>query len=310
MKWLEIKVHTDIEAVEAISERLQTLGSGGVSVEDSTTPDKTIPGDFGEIVALNREDYPATGVIIKAYFSQIGKVDDLTESVTCCLLKLKEYGLEIEPATVSSKWIDEEDWENEWKSYYKPIRISTRLAIVPVWEEYTPVGEEQLIYLDPGMAFGTGTHPTTRLTLQLMEKYLQVTERVIDVGCGSGILSIAAEKLGAGDVLALDLDPVAVKNTKENCQQNQVTNVTVREGNLLMGVGTTAQMVVANILAEILLQMTHDLPRVLLPGGIFIGSGIIASKQDDVISSLQTAGLSIQEILFEEDWVAIAAKKW
>jgi ribosomal protein L11 methyltransferase len=308
--WLEISVHTHAEAVEALNERFQTLGAGGVSMEDSATYGETTPGDFGELIALNRADYPASGVIIKAYFSQIDDMDKLVATTKSFLQELVGYGLTIEPATIQTKMVDEEDWANEWKSYYKPIRLSERLAIVPVWEQYVAHGEEQIIYLDPGMAFGTGTHPTTRLTLQLLEKYLKTGDQVIDVGCGSGILSIAAAKLGANDVLALDLDPVAVKNATENCEQNHTTNVTVQEGNLLVGVGTTAQIVVANILAEILLKMTYDLPRVLVPGGIFIGSGIIASKQAEVVQALETVGLQIIDIILEEDWVAIAAKKY
>lgn len=310
MNWLEVSIHTDAEAVEAVNERLHALGAGGVSIEDSLTPTITNPGDFGEIIALDPADYPTSGVVVKAYFSLIDQDKVIQEAVHECLQELADYGLRTAPSIVTTQLVDDEDWANAWKTYYKPIRLSNRLAIVPIWEEYTPTGDEQLIYLDPGMAFGTGTHPTTKLTLQLMEKYLHPGQSVIDVGCGSGILSIAAEKLGAREVLALDLDPVAVENAKENCIQNQATTINVKQGNLLVGVGKTSQLVVANILAEILLQMTYDLPRVLIPGGIFIGSGIIASKCDEIVSALQTAGLQILEIISEEDWVAVAAKKW
>lgn len=310
MQWLELSVHIDSEAVEAISERLQVLGAGGVTVEDSTTFATTEPGDYGELIGLAAEDYPSTGVIIKAYFSQVEQKVALIDSVTSCLQEIAGYGLCIGPATIHTELVDEENWANSWKTYYKPIRLSDRLAIVPAWEEYIPVANEALIFLDPGMAFGTGTHPTTRLTLQLLEKYLHLADRVIDVGTGSGILSIAAEKLGASEVLALDLDPVAVKNAKENCEQNHTTRIKVQQGNLLNGIGKTAEIVVANILAEILLQMTYDLPRVLMPNGIFIGSGIISSKRDEILEALQIAGLEIIEVISEEDWVAVAAKKY
>jgi ribosomal protein L11 methyltransferase len=310
MKWLEIAIHTHEESIEALTERLHMMGAGGVSMEDSATLAQTQPGDYGEIIALNSSDYPDEGVVLKSYFSEVSQTDLLVEQIKKCLIELKSYGLQVEPGSIQTKWVDDEDWANAWKTYYKPTRVSEKLVIVPVWEKYVPQEGELPIYLDPGMAFGTGTHPTTRLTMRLMEKYLQADQKVIDVGCGSGILSIAAEKLGANEVLALDLDPVAVKNTEENCAQNETRKIVVREGNLLHGIGTTAPIIVANILAEILQQMMYDLPRVLEPGGIFIGSGIIENKKDDVIQGLQEVGLSIIEIISEEDWVAVAAKRF
>jgi ribosomal protein L11 methyltransferase len=309
MKWLEISIHTHEESIEALTERLHILGAGGVSIEDSVTPEQTIPGAYGEIIALNPDDYPEDGVVLKSYFSEVSHTDQLVKEVEKCLLELKGYGLDIGVSDIQTSWVDDEDWANAWKTYYKPTRVSNHLIVVPVWEEYVPRDGELPIYLDPGMAFGTGTHPTTRLTLQLMEKYLTENQKVIDVGCGSGILSIAAEKLGASEVLALDLDPVAVKNAQENCQQNDTKCVRVKEGNLLQGVGTSSEVIIANILAEILQQMMYDLPRVLVPGGIFIGSGIIASKKNDVVKNLQLVGLSVIEIITEGDWVAIVAKK-
>ncbi|MCH5583849.1 50S ribosomal protein L11 methyltransferase [Shimazuella sp. AN120528] len=309
MKWLELAIYTEEESVEALTERLQDMGAGGVSIEESSTIAQTQPGEYGEIIALNPADYPDSGVIVKSYFAEVRNTDQLVSQMKECLCELKEYGLRVGESKIETKWVDDEDWANAWKAYYKPTRVSDRLVIVPVWEEYKIHSDELPIYLDPGMAFGTGTHPTTRLTLQLMEKYLHLGQKVIDVGCGSGILSIAAEKLGASEVLALDLDPVAVKNAQENCEQNDTKRIVVKAGNLLQGVGTTAQVIVANILAEILQQMMYDLPRVLEPGGIFIGSGIIESKQEDIVKGLQSVGLSVLEIITEEDWVAVAAKK-
>lgn len=309
MKWLEVAIHTDEESVEALTERLQSIGAGGVSIEESAMLHQTQPGKYGEIIALNPEDYPDSGVIVKAYFAEVQDTEQLTSQLEECLHELKGYGLRVGKSKIETKWVDDEDWANAWKAYYKPTRVSERLMIVPVWEEYTPLRDELPIYLDPGMAFGTGTHPTTRLTLQLIEKYLQAGDKVIDVGCGSGILSIAAEKLGAAEILALDLDPVAVKSAQQNARQNHAKRIVVKEGNLLQGVGTTTQVIVANILAEILLQMMYDLPRVLVPSGVFIGSGIIATKQEDIVKGLQTVGLSVLEVITEGDWVAVAAKK-
>jgi ribosomal protein L11 methyltransferase len=309
MQWLEVAIHTHEESVEALTERLQRIGAGGVSIEESSVIDQTKPGEYGEIIELNPTDYPNSGVTIKAYFAEVSDTGQLVLQMEQCLKELQSYGLSIGKGQIETKWVDDEDWANAWKAYYKPTRVSDRLVIVPVWEDYKLQPEDLPIYLDPGMAFGTGTHPTTKLTLQLLEKYLEAGQEVIDVGCGSGILSIAAEKLGASKVLALDLDPVAVKNAQENGEQNNTRLVTVKEGNLLQGVGTTSHVIVANILAEILQQMMYDLPRVLKPSGIFIGSGIIESKQEDVIKGLQSVGLSVIEIINEGDWVAVAAKK-
>lgn len=309
MKWLEIAIHTHEEATEGLTERLQLMGAGGVAIEEAATIEQTVPGEYGEIVELDPMDYPAEGVIVKAYFAEVAQTAMLVTSITSCLKELHAYGLEVGEAKVETSWVDEEDWANAWKEYYKPTKVSKRIVVVPTWEEYTVPYGDLPIYLDPGMAFGTGTHPTTQLALQLVEEYLQPGQEVIDVGCGSGILSIAAEKLGAGEVLALDLDPVAVQKTKENCGQNHTGRITVQEGNLLQGVTRTADIVVANILAEILQQMMYDLPRVLKPGGVFIGSGIIANKQADIIEDLQRVGFMDIRLIRQDDWVAVACRR-
>jgi ribosomal protein L11 methyltransferase len=309
LKWLELAIYTHEEATEAITERLQLMGAGGVAIEDAMTIEETVPGEYGEIIELNPMDYPTEGVVVKAYFAEVAQTSILVMSIVSCLKELRAYGLEVGEAKVKTNWVDEEDWANAWKEYYKPTKVSKRLVVVPTWEDYTVAYGDLPIYLDPGMAFGTGTHPTTQLALQLMEDYLRPGQEVIDVGCGSGILSIAAEKLGAGDVLALDLDPVAVQKTKENCGQNHTGRVTVREGNLLQGVTKKVDMIVANILAEILQQMMYDLPRVLKPDGVFIGSGIIVNKQAELIEDLQRAGYNDIRLIRQEDWVAVACKR-
>lgn len=309
-----MNVHTSHEAVEAVSHLLQELGADGVAIEDPEVLGRKWETSYGEIIELSKDDYPEQGVRIKAYLSELELKDQeaLVERLRAGMQQLKEYGIDPEPAVVETKWVNEESWANEWKNYYKPVRVTERLTVKPTWEEYTPESDqEKIIELDPGMAFGTGTHPTTRLSMRLMEKYLAPGMRVIDVGCGSGILSIAAAKLGAKKVLAVDLDPLAVASTENNVKQNGVEKVvTAREGDLLKEVAETAECVVANILAEIILLFTHELPRVLTPGGIFIASGIIEEKADQVTSALEQFGLEVLESINEERWVAIAAKKW
>lgn len=314
MNWLEVSVHTTHEALEPVSALLQELGADGVAIEDADVLNKTWENKYGEIIALSKEDYPEEGVIIKAYLSELEVSDenDLVRQIQMGLEQLKEMGLNLGVSRVTTQQVDEESWAHEWKNYYKPIQITKRLSVKPIWEEYSPESPtEQVIELDPGMAFGTGTHPTTILSLKLLDQYLRSSSQVIDVGCGSGILSIAAAKLGAKEVLAVDLDPVAVENAKQNIKQNQVeTMVKVQEGDLLKGVSQTADLVVANILAEIILRFTYELPRVLVPNGILIASGIIEEKEQEVVESLTKNGLEVLEIVHQEGWVAIAAKKW
>ncbi|WP_124727841.1 50S ribosomal protein L11 methyltransferase [Staphylospora marina] len=314
MNWTEISVHVSREAQEAVSHLLQEMGADGVAIEDPEVLHRAWDSRYGEIVELNPDDYPSEGVIIRAYLSELELIDadGFCERVRKELNWLRELGLDPGPAEVTHRLVAEESWADEWKKYYRTVRVSDRLTIKPQWEDYTPSSpEEQVIELDPGMAFGTGTHPTTLLCLQMLEKHVRPGMRVIDVGCGSGVLSVAAAKLGAGRVLALDLDPLAVEKSRENVGLNRVEDaVVVRQGDLLRGVGETADLVVANILEEIIRKMAYDLPRVLVPGGWFIASGIIAEKAETVREALSDQGLRVMETVHQDGWVAITAKKW
>jgi ribosomal protein L11 methyltransferase len=212
---------------------------------------------------------------------------------------------------VQTHEVDEEDWATAWKKYYHPVKISGRFTIVPTWETYDPVDSDELIIeLDPGMAFGTGTHPTTVMCLQALEKYVKKGDSVIDVGTGSGVLSIGAALLGASKVHALDLDEVAVKAAKENIALNNVEEVVeVTHGNLLDSIKESASIIVANILAEVIMTFSEDAYSILPEDGLFIVSGIIAQKRDLVKDDLQSKGFEIIESVLMEEWVAIVAAK-
>ncbi|AJK87087.1 50S ribosomal protein L11 methyltransferase [Lysinibacillus fusiformis] len=311
MKWSELSIHTKNEAVEAISNILHEAGASGVVIEDSAEFAKPREDQFGEIYALNEEDFPKDGVIVKAYLSESSFLNETVEEIKAAITNLTNFNIDIGENVVSIVEVNEEDWATAWKQYYHPVKISERFTIVPTWEQYTPVSTDELIIeLDPGMAFGTGTHPTTVMCLQGLEKVIKEGDTVVDIGTGSGVLSIGAALLGAKNVHALDLDEVAVRSAQENVALNKVEDkVAVFHGNLLDTVKEPADVVVANILAEIIMSFTDDAFTIVKPGGLYVTSGIIGAKRDDVKVALEASGFIIEEVLLMEDWVAIIARR-
>lgn len=310
MKWSEIAIHTTNEAVEPISNILHEAGASGVVIEDPLELVKERRDEFGEIYQLDPNDYPEEGVIIKAYLPVTSFLGETVEGIKEAINNLILYDIDLGLNSVTISEVNEEEWATAWKKYYHPVKISEKFTIVPTWEEYEPHSDEIIIELDPGMAFGTGTHPTTVMCIQALEKTVQSGDTVVDVGTGSGVLSIAAAKLNAKSVLALDLDEIAVKSAKLNAKLNKVHEVvTVRQGNLLDGIQDSADVIVANILAEVIVRFTNDAAKIVKPGGYFITSGIIQQKKQEVKESLLAAGFIIEETLSMEDWIAFIAKK-
>ncbi|MEH7391458.1 50S ribosomal protein L11 methyltransferase [Bacillus sp. JJ1474] len=311
MKWSEISIHTTNEAVEPISNILHEAGASGVVIEDPLELKKERKDQFGEIYQLNPLDYPEEGVIVKAYLpvnSFLAEtIDGIKEEINNLLL----YNIDIGKNDISISEVNEEEWATAWKKYYHPVKISERFTIVPSWEEYTPVSsDELLIELDPGMAFGTGTHPTTVMCIQALERTVKKGDNIIDVGTGSGVLSIAVAMLGAEKVTALDLDEVAVNSARENIELNKVHDiVNVAQNNLLDGITGKADVVVANILAEVILRFTNDVATVVKKDGFFIASGIILQKKQEVKDAMITAGFQIEETIQMEDWVALIGRR-
>lgn len=311
MKWSELSIHTTNEAVEAVSNILHEAGASGVVIEDSDELGREREDLFGEIYSLNPDDFPVDGVRVKAYLAETSFLLETVEEIKLAINNLTNFDIDLGHNVVSVQEVDEEDWATAWKKYYHPVKISNRFTIVPTWEDYERVNTDELIIeLDPGMAFGTGTHPTTVMCLQALEKTVQTDSSVIDVGTGSGVLSIGAAKLGASKIHALDLDEVAVRSAIENIALNKVDHIVrVTHGNLLDNVDEQADIVVANILAEIIMTFTDDAFTIVKEGGLFITSGIIATKKDDVRESLQDAGFEIEEVMMMEDWVTIISRK-
>ncbi|WP_028399252.1 50S ribosomal protein L11 methyltransferase [Ectobacillus panaciterrae] len=309
MKWSEISIHTTQEAVEPISHILHEAGASGVAIEDVADFTKERENKFGEIYALDPKDYPSEGVIVKAYFPVNDELEKTAENIQAAIKDLERYDIDLGANTVTLNEVNEEDWATSWKKYYHPVKVSDTFTIVPTWEEYDPSPEERIIELDPGMAFGTGTHPTTVMCIRALEKTVQEGDHIIDVGTGSGILSIAAAKLGAAAVQAYDLDYVAVESAQMNVLLNKTENVvTVGQNNLLSNIEGPVDLVVANLLADIILLFVEDAAKVIKPNGLFITSGIIQTKQKEVSHALEQAGFTIEEVLHIEDWVAIIAR--
>ncbi|MED1955059.1 50S ribosomal protein L11 methyltransferase [Brevibacillus centrosporus] len=312
MKWSEISIHTTAEATEAVSSILYEMGANGVVIEDPEVLYREWDTPFGEIYQLSPDDFPAEGVFVKAYLPvDSSELFDVVEELKEQLAQLTEYGLDIGKANIAVNDVHEDEWAHAWKKYYKPVYVTDRMTIKPVWEEYEPRHDKEIIIeMDPGMAFGTGTHPTTILCLRAVEKYVDEGDRLYDVGTGTAILSIAAIKLGAEHVLAMDLDEVAVRSAQANTELNGVhEKITVRQNNLLDGVEEPVDVVVANILAEVIVRFTDDVYRVLKPEGVFIASGIIQAREADVKKALADSGLVVVETIMIDDWVAIVSKK-
>ncbi|WP_338777217.1 50S ribosomal protein L11 methyltransferase [Metabacillus sp. FJAT-52054] len=311
MKWSEISIHTTQEAVEPISNILHEAGASGVVIEDQMDLLKERESVYGEIYHLDPLDYPAEGVIIKAYLPMNSFLAETVEGITNSIEGLSQYGINLGSKQLKTNEVNEEDWATAWKKYYHPVKISEKFTIVPTWEEYEPVHSDELIIeLDPGMAFGTGTHPTTVLCIQALERTVKKGDKVIDIGTGSGVLSIASALLGAEAVRAMDLDPVAVESARQNTVLNKVNGkVEVFQNDLLSGISEQADVIVANILAEVILKFTDEAYNLVKEGGWFITSGIILNKKNDVRDALIKAGFEISETVVMEDWVAFIARK-
>ena len=307
--WIEVRVITKSEALEPISGIFYSLDCKGVAIEDPEDilgrEQGPLTWDFADINVLEHKGKVA---VVKAYFAEEDNIEDVLEYVNERLTELKEMGLDLGEAKVEHEKMHEEDWANTWKQYYKPTKVGEKIVVKPIWEEYEAKDGELVVDLDPGMAFGTGTHETTRMCIQSLEKYVKEDSTVFDVGCGSGILAIAAAKLGAKLAVGVDLDPVAVESSIENVGYNKLKNIEILHGNLVEVIDGKADIVVANILAEIICILTDDVKRVLKDGGVFITSGIIHDRVDMVCEKLEATGFEVMEKNRDGAWNCIVAK--
>ncbi|MGT2847316.1 50S ribosomal protein L11 methyltransferase [Streptococcus massiliensis] len=304
--WQELTIRVKREAEEAVSNLLIETGSQGVAIDDSA--DYLNREDwFGEVLPEVAQEETVT---IRAYYPDTMDIKVIKQEIEKGLRELAGFGLETGNIQLSNQELVEEDWADNWKKYYEPTRISHDLTIVPSWTDYEATAGEKIIKLDPGMAFGTGTHPTTKMSLFALEQVLRGGETVLDVGTGSSVLSIASSLLGAKEIYAYDLDEVAVRVAQENINLNAyMDNIQVATGDLLRGVEQKAQVIVANILADILVELTEDAYRLLDDEGYLIMSGIIADKWELVRQSAEAAGFFLETQLIQGEWHACIFKK-
>ncbi len=309
MKYIEVKITTTTEASDAVYNMLTDEGAAGVVIEDPNDL-KAQNGDETRWDYIEEELIAKLGddVQVKGYFSELDYDQGILERIKERVSQLDACGLDKGKGIVMASEVDDEDWANAWKQYYKPTKVGEKVVIKPTWEPYTPEAGEVVIELDPGMAFGTGTHETTSMCIRLIEKYLKPGSSVFDVGCGSGILGISAAKLGAGRTVCVDIDTVSCKVSRENTQLNQVDDkIDIRCGNLLDVVSEKADLIVANIIADVIISFTDDVGGFMKEASVFISSGIIKDRRDEVIKKLQETGFGILEVLEQGEWCAVAA---
>lgn len=321
MKYYKVTIYTNHEGIEPVSAALLEKGYDSIVVDD--------PADVADILNKKEKyewDYIDPAVFedqdkeptISIYFedskTSVLQIMDVTKTVDVVKKNVVNgvYGdnADFGRLHVESVIVDDEDWKDKWKEFFKPSKITDRLVVKPTWEEYEKAEGELVIQIDPGMAFGTGTHETTTLCMTLLEKYLKDGQSVMDVGCGSGILAIAAALLGSKDILGVEIDPDAVRTAIENVELNQVDDViTVQQGDLTKDVDKVVDLIVANLMAPLVIQLSGAAAEHLTPNGIYISSGILVEKRDMVAEAVREAGFEIIEILEKGEWCAIAAQK-
>jgi len=297
MRWLELSVTTDAEAVEAVSEILGRI-SGGTAVH----PVALIRDPDDELAAAPDPD---AGFVVTAHVADEPAAPAQIETTERALWHLQAFGLR-PVGELRVRPVDDADWAERWKEHYAVQRIG-RVAIVPSWAEHTPSDGEATVLLDPGMALGTGLHPTTRGCLELLQQIRPMPARALDVGCGSGILALAALRLGATHVLACDTDAGAVTATRENALRNGLADrVEVTQGSLPETPVERFELILANLVAAVLVELAPALAAHLAPGGTLIASGIIEPRADEVIAGMAAAGLAVEVRRDDGEWVNLA----
>ena len=322
MKWKEITIYTTEEGTEIILARLDMLGITQVNiVQGDEEIDALLHScekywDYADEAAMGNQpsvqayvsDVPENAAVEQAVRNSIAELDSMRS----------EIGIDMGSLKIEVRSVDEEDWANNWKAYFKPMPVGEKLLVCPSWEKIPDGNTRAVLKIDPGMAFGTGTHHTTRMCLELLEKNIKNGDLVADLGCGSGILSIAASLMGAKETYAIDIDPVAARVAAENAELNGIdmSGYFIRIGDILSDEkfrddisGRQYDIVLANIVANVIIAFAPVIPQLMKPDGKLIASGIIADRLDEVLDALKANGLEAVEICSGEDWRAVLAAK-
>lgn len=305
MKWAEISIQTTHEATEIIAEIFHELGATGVVIEDPelvNTYRNSGAWDYTDIP----EELDTEIVTVKAYLPADEELDDKLRCFKERVDALAAHDIDKGSGDISWQEVQDEDWATSWKAFFHPVKVGERIVIKPTWEEYEKAADDIVIELDPGMAFGTGTHHTTALCLNLLEELVQEGDEVFDVGTGSGVLAIAAAKLGAAKVTAVDFDSVAVQTARENVAQNgEAARVTVGRSDLLQSAAGKADLIVANIIADVVIRLLDEAEAKLKLGGKILASGIIAERVPDVTEAALRRGMTVDRVVESGDWAAM-----
>ena len=312
MDWLELTVLTTTEGSELVSQILIDAGASGTVIEDKN--DVALnqrPEGQWDIIDEEIARRMGDDVKVKAYYAMDARVKDTLAHIASALddLRANAAGLPLGKLETLVSNVDDEDWAENWKKQYKPFRLGRHMVVKPGWETFDAQPGDKIIEIDPGMAFGTGTHETTGMCVELIEDYVKPGDTAIDIGTGTGILAIAAALAGAKDVLATDLDPVAVRVAAENVRIIGFADVIrTRQGDLLQAVDERANVVIANIIADVICALCGPAKQHLLLGGTFICSGIIREREEDVQRALAEAGYTVCNRLEKGSWVCLAAR--
>ncbi len=306
MNWVELIVHTTTAGSDWVSDCLMDLGATGTMIEDKADiPDPSKPHGIWEIIDPKLlEDMPED-VLVHAWFAPDASFPGILEELNSRLEEMRAAQPAFGALQADTRTVAEESWAEVWKKFYKPFYAGNHLVVKPTWEPFDPAPGDRIIEIDPGMAFGSGTHETTGMCISLLEEVIHGGESVIDVGTGSGILAIAAALLGAGKVLAVDIDPDAVRVASENVAHNRVDGIVeVKKGDLLKNVDAVCEICVANIISDIIISFAKPLKEHIAPGGLFICSGIVRERGEEVRQALLDAGYEILKTENRGEWVA------
>lgn len=332
MRFIEINIDTSQEKLDELTDSLVQAGWGVMDIRDPamsrSMSEDLRNAEYWDSPDLERQLAQTPGAAL--YFEDTPSGEEEAEALQDLLEKWNSGSPDSGdcPAggglggclQVSRTVVDDEDWKNKWKVGLKPVAVSGHITVSPPWIDYDPGEDEQVIWIEPGMAFGTGTHETTSLCGELLDHYISASEepeklKVMDVGCGTGILSIMARFLGAGDVLGIDIDPEAVRTARENVAKNMdpegsgnAYGIEIREGDLTKGVSYRADIIVANLLAHLIEALTPDAATHLNRGGVYIVSGVLISQEKEVMETLEKSGFTLELIREKNQWCAMAAR--